>query len=249
LLIIMLVGQKLAIMKKILVIEDDAVLASNISAILEEEGFEAVTASNGMAGVKLTRAVNPDLILCDLAMPEVDGYGVLEVLKSNEKTALIPVIIVSGNSDRVQVRKSIEMGADDYITKPFELDELLRAVVAIFQKQELREQRLVAMTAEMNKLRNVVAAKDNLVTNLNQSLRQPLSNIQMALKLLRENSDQEGRDRYLKIIQEEFDRELNLINQVSQLQNFLTPDNVTLMYQFQIISHQPRQPDLATVPN
>lgn len=248
-LIIMLVGQKLAIMKKILVIEDDAVLASNISAILEEEGFEAVTASNGMAGVKLTRAVNPDLILCDLAMPEVDGYGVLEVLKSNEKTALIPVIIVSGNSDRVQVRKSIEMGADDYITKPFELDELLRAVVAIFQKQELREQRLVAMTAEMNKLRNVVAAKDNLVTNLNQSLRQPLSNIQMALKLLRENSDQEGRDRYLKIIQEEFDRELNLINQVSQLQNFLTPDNVTLMYQFQIISHQPRQPDLATVPN
>ncbi|HIK09099.1 MAG TPA: response regulator [Oscillatoriaceae cyanobacterium M33_DOE_052] len=236
-------------MKKILVIEDDAVLASNISAILEEEGFEAVTASNGMAGVKLTRAVNPDLILCDLAMPEVDGYGVLEVLKSNEKTALIPVIIVSGNSDRVQVRKSIEMGADDYITKPFELDELLRAVVAIFQKQELREQRLVAMTAEMNKLRNVVAAKDNLVTNLNQSLRQPLSNIQMALKLLRENSDQEGRDRYLKIIQEEFDRELNLINQVSQLQNFLTPDNVTLMYQFQIISHQPRQPDLATVPN
>jgi len=245
----MLVGQKLAIMKKILVIEDDAVLASNISAILEEEGFEAVTASNGMAGVKLTRAVNPDLILCDLAMPEVDGYGVLEVLKSNEKTALIPVIIVSGNSDRVQVRKSIEMGADDYITKPFELDELLRAVVAIFQKQELREQRLVAMTAEMNKLRNVVAAKDNLVTNLNQSLRQPLSNIQMALKLLRENSDQEGRDRYLKIIQEEFDRELNLINQVSQLQNFLTPDNVTLMYQFQIISHQPRQPDLATVPN
>ncbi len=245
----MLVGQKSAIMKKILVIEDDAVLASNISAILQEEGFEAVTAENGLAGLTLTIELNPDLILCDLTMPELDGYGVLQQLKSNPKTALIPVIIVSGNSERGQIRQGIEMGADDYITKPFEIDELLRAVAAIFQKQELREQRWLAMTDEMNKLKNVVEAKDNLVTNLNQSLRQPLSNIQMALKLLRENANQEGRDRYLKILQEEFDRELHLINQVSQLQNFLTPENVTLMYQFHIISHQPRQPELATVPS
>ena len=234
-------------MKTILVIEDDAVLANNIMAILQEEGFDAVTAEDGLAGLTLTIELNPDLILCDMTMPEMDGYGVLEQLKSNPKTALIPVIIVSGNSERGQIRKGIEMGADDYITKPFEIDELLRAVAAIFQKQELREQRWLAMTAEMNKLRNVVEAKDNLVTNLNQSLRQPLSNIQMALKLLRENTNQEGRDRYLKILQEEFDRELHLINQVSQLQNFLTPENVTLMYQFHIISHQPRLPDLATV--
>ncbi|GAB4298164.1 MAG: hypothetical protein Fur0025_36500 [Oscillatoriaceae cyanobacterium] len=234
-------------MKNILVIEDDAVLANNIMAILQEEGFDAVTAENGLAGLTLTIELNPDLILCDMTMAEMDGYEVLQQLKYNPKTALIPVIIVSGNSERRQIRKGIEMGADDYITKPFEIDELLRAVGAIFQKQELREQRWLAMTAEMNKLRNVVEAKDNLVTNLNQSLRQPLSNIQMALKLLRENANQEGRDRYLKILQEEFDRELHLINQVSQLQQFLTPENVTLMYQFHIISHQPRQPELATV--
>lgn len=115
-------------MKKILLIEDDVVLRENTAELLELSNYNVITAANGKLGVE--RAINelPDIIVCDIMMPELDGYGVLELLSKNEKTQYIPFIFLSAKTERKDVRKGMDLGADDYITKPFQEDELTSAI-------------------------------------------------------------------------------------------------------------------------
>lgn len=115
-------------MKKILLIEDDVVLRENTAELLELSNYNVITAANGKLGVE--RAINelPDIIVCDIMMPELDGYGVLELLSKNEKTQYIPFIFLSAKTERKDVRKGMDLGADDYITKPFEEEELTSAI-------------------------------------------------------------------------------------------------------------------------
>jgi CheY-like chemotaxis protein len=122
-------------MSKILVIEDELSVRENILARLEAEGFETLNAENGLNGVALALAQKPDLIICDLMMPELDGYGVLTMLRHNPETATIPFIFLTAKADRVDLRQGMEMGADDYLTKPFTRTELLGAIAARLQKQ------------------------------------------------------------------------------------------------------------------
>lgn len=117
-------------MKRILLIEDNTEVRENITEILELSNYTVLAAENGKVGVKLATAENPDLIICDIMMPEMDGYGVLHVLSKNEQTASIPFIFLTAKADRSDLRKGMEMGADDYITKPFDDIELLKAVEA-----------------------------------------------------------------------------------------------------------------------
>lgn len=122
-------------MKKILVIEDDSIIRNSILKFLQMESMEAVSASGGEAGVKVAQEQDPDLIICDISMPGWDGYQVLEALKGNPATARIPFIFLSAKSDRSDLRQGMEMGADDYITKPFTRQELLAAIAARLNKQ------------------------------------------------------------------------------------------------------------------
>ncbi len=115
-------------MKKALVIEDDAAVRANICELLSEEGFELICAENGRTGLELARRELPSFILCDVRMPLLDGFGVLRALRDSPETVSIPFIFVSAAADRDDVRQGMNLGADDYLTKPFTRIELLEAV-------------------------------------------------------------------------------------------------------------------------
>jgi DNA-binding response OmpR family regulator len=117
-------------MPRILVIEDEDRLRDNIAQILEYGDYEVVMANNGITGVELARQYLPDLIVCDIMMKQLDGFGVLQELRADPATAMIPFIFVTAKADRDSMRQGMELGADDYVTKPFTTTELLNAVNA-----------------------------------------------------------------------------------------------------------------------
>ncbi len=118
----------MVMMKKILVIEDEIFIRENLIELLEIEGFEAVGAENGNVGVQLAREYRPDLILCDVMMPELDGYGVLTALREDSATAMIPFLFLTASADRGNLQKIRELGMNDYILKPFNVDKFLEAI-------------------------------------------------------------------------------------------------------------------------
>lgn len=122
-------------MKKILVIEDDATIQESIQHVLDFEGFSRIIAKDGQDGLRLAKVELPDLILCDVLMPELDGFAVLTALRQDPSTATIPLIFMTGKADRTNLRTGMELGADDYLTKPFTPVELLRAVATQLQKR------------------------------------------------------------------------------------------------------------------
>lgn len=124
-------------MKKILLIEDNQDVRENIAEILELADFRVITAENGKVGVEKAQVEDPDLIICDIMMPELDGYGVLHILSKNKNTAQIPFIFLTAKSEKVDFRKGMNMGADDYLTKPFEDTELLDAIDSRLKKRDI----------------------------------------------------------------------------------------------------------------
>ncbi|MEE6187670.1 Regulator of RpoS [Mycovorax composti] len=131
-------------MKKILVIEDNEEVRENIAEILELSNYEVVTAANGKMGAEMAIKEKPDLIICDVMMPVLDGYGVVYLLHQQPETRHIPFIFLTAKSEKSDFRKGMELGADDYITKPFEGIELLKAVETRLQKAELTKQHFSA---------------------------------------------------------------------------------------------------------
>lgn len=123
-------------MKKILLIEDNPEMRENTAEILELAKYNVLTAPNGKEGVKLAQSESPDLIICDIMMPELDGYGVLHMLGKETQTASIPFIFLTAKAEKSDYRKGMSMGADDYLTKPFDDMELLSAVETRLAKSE-----------------------------------------------------------------------------------------------------------------
>ncbi len=115
-------------MKKILLIEDQADLRENIAEIIELAGYEVICAENGKMGAKKAIEHAPDLVLCDIMMPELDGYGVLHILSRNVQTEHIPFIFLTAKADKKDIREGMRLGADDYITKPFDETDLLETI-------------------------------------------------------------------------------------------------------------------------
>lgn len=137
-------------MKKILVIEDKAETRNYFIECLKAEGFYTIGAQNGLVGVQKVQQELPDLILCDIIMPELDGYGVLTRLRQEPSSATIPFIFVTAKVTRADIRKGMELGADDYLTKPCTVDELLKAIAARFKKQAAFEQWFTASAQLVN---------------------------------------------------------------------------------------------------
>jgi len=115
-------------MPRILVIEDEPQMRRNILTILDMEGFNAVGAENGRQGLEMIRSQQPDLILCDVMMPELDGYGVLKALRADPAIAEIPFVFLTAKGERGDFRAGMNLGADDYLTKPVVLGDLLKAI-------------------------------------------------------------------------------------------------------------------------
>ncbi|MBD2077865.1 EAL domain-containing protein [Phormidium sp. FACHB-592] len=123
-------------MTQILVIEDDALVCTLMLKLLKAEAFEILIANDGATGVQLAQMYEPDLIICDVMMPEFDGYEVLRQLRDQPATATIPFIFLSAKADRTDLRQGMELGADDYLTKPFKRAELLGAIAARLEKRD-----------------------------------------------------------------------------------------------------------------
>jgi CheY-like chemotaxis protein/CRP-like cAMP-binding protein len=115
-------------MKNVLLIEDDTVLRENTAELLELSNYNVTTAANGQIGLEIAKKERPDIIICDIMMPILDGYGVLEGLSKHSETKFIPFIFLSAKTERQDVRKGMDLGADDYITKPFNEDEIISAI-------------------------------------------------------------------------------------------------------------------------
>ena len=124
-------------MKKILIIEDDTTMRENTAEILELAHYEVQTAPNGKVGCTMAKEIKPDLIICDIMMPELDGYGVFHVLSKDPKTSSIPFIFLTAKAEKSEMRKGMEMGADDYLTKPFEDTELMKAIEVRLKKVDM----------------------------------------------------------------------------------------------------------------
>ncbi len=124
-------------MKTIILIEDDTVLRENTAELLELSNYKVKTANDGKEGLELIKRIVPDIIICDIMMPELNGYEVLEALSKDKKTRNIPFIFLSAKTDHSEVRRGMDLGADDYITKPFSEDELLSAIRSRLAKAEI----------------------------------------------------------------------------------------------------------------
>jgi CRP-like cAMP-binding protein len=126
--------------KTILLIEDNPEVAENISTILRLAKYEVIHAGNGREGVEMAKSQHPDLIICDIMMPELDGYGVIHILSQDDSTAGIPFIFLSAKANKEDFRTGMNFGADDYITKPFEGYDLLKIVDVRLKKSAIQKQ-------------------------------------------------------------------------------------------------------------
>jgi signal transduction histidine kinase len=166
-------------MKKILVIDDEEPLRDMIHAALQQRGFAVVQAPDGVVGVELARTELPDLVLCDVNMERMDGYHTLASLRSEPSTTAIPFILMTGMADAAGMRHGMELGADDYLAKPFTITELYAAVDARLRKaQVLREE------AE----RKLADLRDNISLMLPHELRTPLNGILAYAEILTNDS-------------------------------------------------------------
>ncbi|MBD2385485.1 helix-turn-helix domain-containing protein [Cylindrospermum sp. FACHB-282] len=127
-------------MKKILVIEGTEETRNLFLKAIRLQGFSTIGAKNGLIGLQKAKEYLPDLIICEIVLPELDGYSILTELRQNSSTAIIPLIFVTVKNTRSDIRKGIELGADDYLTKPCTLEELLRAIATCLEKRATLQQ-------------------------------------------------------------------------------------------------------------
>ncbi len=166
--------------KKILIIEDETDIRKDLARALELSGYDTLQCENGNEGVLCALTHFPDLIISDIMMPEMDGYGVLDELQKSSKTNTIPFIFLSAKSSRGDVRDGMNLGADDYITKPFDIDELISAV----------DRRLSKKIIEVSKYnQKFEALSDNLRRSMPHEIRTPLNIILGLSEFLRKNYD------------------------------------------------------------
>lgn len=145
--------------KKILVIEDEKAISDNLRILLENEDFIVETASNGNDGLNKSYSFNPDLIICDIMMPDRDGYSILETLTKDKTIGLTPFIFLTAKVEKADLRKGMNLGADDYIFKPYDADDLLTTIRTRLQKYELIK--VVIEEKEGNK--NQEVKKDGII--------------------------------------------------------------------------------------
>lgn len=163
-----MVLEKFVSITKILVIEDEEALREGTIEILNLEGFQVISADNGRDGVELARQHRPNLVVCDVTMPEMDGYEVITQLRQDPATATIPFIFLTAKAGKTDFRQGMKLGADDYLTKPFSATELLEAIASQFRKQSAVEHKI---QQELDNLRS------NISLSLPHELHTPLTGI------------------------------------------------------------------------
>ncbi|HVO70536.1 MAG TPA: response regulator [Aggregatilineaceae bacterium] len=169
-------------MKKILVIEDEPAVLDNVLEMLTFEGFEAVGADNGLLGLQLAREVLPDLIICDIMMPGIDGYEVLQELRRDLETATVPLIFLTARGEREDMRKGMELGADDYITKPYSPIEVMAGIRTRLERKEIAErQRLRVLSHRLVEVQE--AERRRIAYKLQDEIAELLTGLKVILEM------------------------------------------------------------------
>ena len=232
-------------MIKILVIEDDASVLDNLEDILTLENFQVLTAKNGREGVDVALRQLPDLIVCDVMMPEMDGYEVVKCLREEPATKMIPFIFLTAKAERLDYREGMESGADDYVTKPFRPQELINAIevrlarhASLMQPYHDETKRSTNLSKQLKDSTDLANVKENLLDKLSQDLREPLSNVNLALHMLGKAQTDVERDRYLSILRQEYAREMRLLKDVANLREMVTAENLQVLQKFNLIRKQ-----------
>ncbi len=217
-------------MTKILVIEDELFVRENIVELLEAEDFEVFSTDNGILGILWAQENMPDLVICDVMMPEINGHDILIEMRELPETALTPFIFLTAMSDKGDIRQGMELGADDYLTKPFTREELLGAIdsrlikQARLVKQHSEEhQRIQALEQKVKELEQL-----HIQEEISQEYQQALLKINTAINLIQKIQPGQKRDRNLKIIQKTCAEEIALLKQIPNLYAQIQSKNNTL---------------------
>ena len=213
-------------MKTVLIIEDELTVRESLVDLLEIEGFRAIAANNGKMGLQIALKERPDLVLCDISMPGLDGFGVLQELRGNPGTGAMPFVFLTARTTKVEFRRGMELGADDYLFKPFTIDELLSAIAARLTKQAALIQQLSTPTQIPT-----IAAQDGLLNYFYQELRNPLSTLNLILYWLQQGSPEAMAELYS---QQEYAREVSVLQQVYKMHDQITPEVVKLLQACQL---------------
>ncbi len=147
--------------KKVLLIEDDTALRESTAELLELANYKVITASDGENGVLIAKTAHPDVIICDIMMPKLDGYGVLKALGADDSTKTIPFIFLTAKTEHKEVRLGMELGADDYLTKPFEESELIGAIESRIAKTKILKESQQNNTSD-------ISGNESQVKNIHQ---------------------------------------------------------------------------------
>lgn len=229
-------------MAKILVIEDEELVRANIAELLDAEEHDVVTAENGFLGALWAQEHLPELIICDVMMPELNGYEVLETLSENADTAMIPFIFLTAMADKTEIRQGMTSGADDYLTKPFSRSELLEAVNTRLAKREIvqgqykrERERAEDLQAKISKIQENTEGKDNVIEQLQQDLEKSIPKLSLAIQMLSKLEPGARRDCCLQILKEACNDEISLLNQIPDVENVLTPEGSALYQELEIV--------------
>jgi signal transduction histidine kinase len=176
-------------MVKIVVIEDEADIREEVMTWLEVEGYEVIGANNGRQGLELIYREQPDLVLCDINMPEMDGHSVLIELRSGPNYAQLPFIFLTASADRDSMRKGMNLGADDYITKPFTYADVITAVKSRLGKQEQIRSQIDRLSNLIDAEREQRLLKSRLIGMFSHDFRNPLTSILSSSNILQNYSD------------------------------------------------------------
>jgi len=216
-------------MKKVLVIDDTQEIRMIISESLNLYGFSTLAADDGLTGIKIAREQSPDLIICDINMPNLDGYGTLTALREHEATATIPFIFLSGASDKINMRRGMELGADDYLTKPFTHKELMAAVNTRLEKQAEFQRHSEKKLDEL---------RGNITLALPHELRTPLNGIMGLASLMM--------DDYANLPPEEVLESARYIHE-SALRLHRLIENFLVFSQIELMASESKKIEMSTV--
>ena len=176
-------------MTKILIIEDEAIIREEVLTWLEVEGYEVIGAENGKQGLELIFDAQPDLVLCDINMPQMDGHQVLIELRSRQEYIDLPFIFLTASADRESMREGMKLGADDYITKPFTYEEVVTAIKTRLGRQQRIRDQIDQLTDLIDEERELRLLKSRLVGMFSHDFRNPLATILSSSSMLQSYSD------------------------------------------------------------
>lgn len=217
-------------MTKILVIEDELFVRENIVDLLEAEDFEVFSTENGVLAILWAQENQPDLVICDVMMPEINGHDVLEEMREIPETSLTPFIFLTAMSDKGDIRQGMELGADDYLTKPFTRDELLSAISSrllkhakVMKQYNDEHQKVEILERQLKEIKEL-----HLKHELSKEYQQALSKINTAIKLIDKIQPGQKRDRAIAIVKQICSGDITILKKRPSIEAKIRSMNQTL---------------------